>query len=91
SKVFTNIATSIDISTDVYEAKYHLIDESLVQRRNKVAHGEYLDLGADDFLVLANEVIMIMRNFKTDLQNAASLEAYNRPNALAVNEAVVAR
>ena len=78
SKVFANIAASLDISTAPYETKFNLIDESLVHRRNKVAHGEYLDLNRDDFLTLADEIIQMMRNYKTDLQNAASLGAYKR-------------
>jgi hypothetical protein len=79
SKVFANIATSLDISTTRYETKFNLIDESLVRRRNIIAHGEYIDLGVDDFFILANEIIQMMRDYKTDLQNAASLGAYKRP------------
>lgn len=79
SKVFTNIATSLAISTTPYQTKFNLIDESLVRRRNKVAHGEFIDLRADDFLTLADEVLQMMRDYKTDLQNAASLGSYKRP------------
>ncbi|MEP1334546.1 MAG: MAE_28990/MAE_18760 family HEPN-like nuclease, partial [Lentilitoribacter sp.] len=42
STVFANIARSLDIKTEDYETKFNLIDTSLVLRRNKVAHGEYL-------------------------------------------------
>jgi hypothetical protein len=79
SKVFTNIATSLDISMTPYETKFNLIDKSLVHRRNKVAHGEFLDLKVGEFLTLADEIIQMMRHYKTDLQNAASLQAYKRP------------
>lgn len=79
SKVFTNIAASIDISISSYETKFNLIDESLVKRRNKVAHGEYLDLSSTDFIALADEVLQMMRNYKTDIENAATLEHYKRP------------
>jgi HEPN superfamily RiboL-PSP-like protein len=79
SKVFANIAESIDISLSRYETKFNLIDESLVRRRNRVAHGEYLDLSAADFLVLADEILQMMRSYKTDIENAASLESYKRP------------
>lgn len=79
SKVFANIAASLDISTAQYETKFKLIDESLVKRRNRVAHGEYLDIGNEDFLTLVDEVVQMMRLYKIDLQNAASLEAYKRP------------
>jgi hypothetical protein len=79
SKVFANIANSLDIATTSYETKFNLIDESLVRRRNRVAHGEYLDIGASDFRTLADEVVQMMRHYKTDLENAASLGAYRRP------------
>lgn len=79
SKVFSNIAASLDISTLPYETKFKLIDESLVNRRNKVAHGEFLDLSAADFIILADEVLHMMRSYKTDIENAASLKSYKRP------------
>lgn len=81
SIVFSNIARSIGILTDKYETKYNLIDESLLSRRNKIAHGEFLDLDSDDFLVLVDEVIAIMRSYKTDIENAASLKSYLRNSA----------
>jgi hypothetical protein len=78
SKVFTNIATSLDIKVDNYETKFNLIDESLVKRRNNIAHGEYLELGGKEFDDLVDEVLFLMRSYKTDIQNAASLESYRR-------------
>jgi hypothetical protein len=78
SKVFSNIANSLSIATNWYETKFNLIDESLVNRRNKVAHGNYLELEPDDFRELADEVLLLMRNYKTDIENAASLSAYRR-------------
>lgn len=79
SKVFTNIATSLDIDVDKYSTKFNLIDESLVNRRNKVAHGEFMDLGGKEFGLLVADVLQMMRDYKTDLLNAASLESYKRP------------
>jgi hypothetical protein len=78
SKVFANIANSLDIATTAYETKFNLIDESLVRRRNKVAHGDYLDIGANEFRTLADEVLQMMRDYKTDLENAASMATYRR-------------
>lgn len=89
STVFANIAASLDISISPYETKFNLIDESLVNRRNKVAHGEYLDLPATDFIVLADEVLQMMRRFKTDIENAASLQSYKRPIPPAMQDASV--
>lgn len=78
SKVFANIAESLDIATSPYETKYKLIDESLVGRRNKVAHGEYLDLSSTEFIILADDILRMMRNYKTDIENAASMQTYRR-------------
>jgi hypothetical protein len=87
SKVFANIAASLDISISSYETKFNLIDESLVNRRNKVAHGEYLDLSPTDFVVLADEVLQMMRSYKTDIENAASLQSYKRSESKAAEDA----
>ncbi|WP_157136581.1 MAE_28990/MAE_18760 family HEPN-like nuclease [Sagittula stellata] len=78
SKVFSNIAGSLDIDTSAYETKFNLIDSSLVDRRNKVAHGEYLDIKGSDFSSLVDDVLSLMRLYKTDIENAASLKCYKR-------------
>ena len=78
SKVFSNIATSLNINISGYTSRFNLIDESLVHRRNKIAHGEFLDIGGPEFGDLLDEVLQIMREYKTDLENAASLAAYKR-------------
>lgn len=81
SKVFANIASSLDIDIENYKTKFNLIDESLVSRRNQIAHGEYLDLGGQEFSELVDEVLQLMRDYKTDIENAASLKSYKRPQA----------
>lgn len=78
SKVFDNILASIGFLSSYYEARYKLIDESLVDRRNKIAHGEFLDINAEDWRKLADEMISIMNNFKTDIENAASSALFKR-------------
>lgn len=76
SKVFANIAKSIGINTEGYESRYHLIDESLLNRRNHIAHGEYLDVDSDGFRELADEILYLLRTYKTDIENAVSLKEY---------------
>lgn len=78
SLVFSNIASSLGIETSPYETKFNLIDSSLVDRRNKVAHGEFLDIEGSDFSVLVDEMLSLMRQYKTDIENAASLECFKR-------------
>jgi len=81
SKVFDNIAASLSIESTGYAVRYHLIDQSLVERRNKVAHGEYLDIDGEDWGKLADEVLLMMRQYKTDIENAATLQLFKRSAA----------
>lgn len=76
SKVFVNIARSIGINTQAYESKYNLIDKSLLNTRNHIAHGEFLDVDSDGFRGLADEIIFLLRSYKTDIENAASSGDY---------------
>lgn len=85
SKVFINIATSLDIGVEKYSTKFNLIDESLVQRRNKVAHGEHMDLNGEDFGVLVTAILQLMRDYKIDLLNAASMGSYKRSASAATS------
>lgn len=76
SEVFANIAMSLGVPTAPYDSYFNLIDEALLARRNRIAHGEYLDLTADAFRTLADEVIKLLRMYKTDLENLASVGAF---------------
>lgn len=76
SKVFLNILKSIGIDESKYESRFNLVDESLLKRRNFIAHGEYLDVDPSGFRNLADEVLMMLRWFKTDIENSVSLKEY---------------
>lgn len=84
SEVFSNIALGIGISIAAYESRFKLMDESLLKRRNKIAHGEFLDLTADSWRELADEILSLMRQFKTDIENAASLSKFVRSDTTVV-------
>jgi len=86
AEVFENIAWSIGISATPYESKFKLVDESLLKRRNKIAHGEFVDIDGEGWRDLAGEVLLLLRQFKTDIENAASLSAYRATPGLARNE-----
>lgn len=76
SVVFENIATSLGVPMDQYVAYANLLDKSLLERRNKIAHGEYLDIDAAAFENLADEVLGLLRMYKTDIENMASMNAF---------------
>ncbi|MRT18823.1 hypothetical protein FYM52_00385 [Comamonas sp. CAH-2] len=76
SVVFQNIAISLGIQTERYAVYSNFLDKSLLERRNKIAHGEYLDIDAEAFGKLADEVLNLLRMYKTDIENLASTTAY---------------
>lgn len=76
STVFANIALTIGIALQRYEARANLIDISLLRRRNSIAHGEYLELDGDSYRSLSDEVITLLRWVKTDIENSASTGQY---------------
>jgi hypothetical protein len=78
SDVFESIVVSLGIDPARYEPRYNLINESLLKRRNSIAHGEYVDLDNEEYRGLADEVLQLMRWYKTDVENAATLKDYKR-------------
>ena len=71
SETFENIAVSIGLDYSKYTSKYPLIDIQLLKNRNEIAHGNYLKIDQSAFLTLADEVITLIRDYKTDIENAA--------------------
>jgi hypothetical protein len=78
ASVFENILHAVGFDTQPYEARSNLIDESLLKRRNTIAHGEYIDVAKDDWAKLADEVLQMLRQFKTDIENAMAQSAFKR-------------
>lgn len=79
SSVFANIAMYLDVSVESYESRFNFIDESLLKRRNAIAHGEYLDINAIEWAQIADDVLLLLRHYKTDIENAAQLATFRRP------------
>lgn len=76
SEVFLSICTAIGVEHQPYETKSNLIDISLLKQRNQIAHGEHLDIDAERFYSLSDQVIELLRSFKTDIENNATSHAY---------------
>jgi hypothetical protein len=79
--VFTDISTTIGLDISDLATKANLIDEGLVARRHKIAHGERVNLDSDDFDTLRADVVACIEAFAAKIQNAAALRAYLRPAA----------
>lgn len=81
SEVFVNIGGWLGIDVNKYSARFNLIDETLLASRNKIAHGEYLNISPQRFDSLADEILELMVWFKTDLENAAACKSFQRKDS----------
>lgn len=82
--IFEQIAGFLCIDATRYAVKKQLIDKSLLSQRNDIAHGDYLLIDPDGFKSLSDEIIVLMRQFKTDIENGAALKSYLRMAAPAL-------
>jgi hypothetical protein len=76
SEVFQEIAGWIGVDTAKYETKFNLVNESLVKRRNQIAHGEFLEIDDNAFHDFVDETLLLLRWFKTDLENAIAVNSH---------------
>jgi MAE_28990/MAE_18760-like HEPN len=76
SMVLAEILMSLGIDFKPYELKQKLIDQELVDRRNKIAHGRFLTTGPHEFEELHNEVRGMMETLRGQVSNAAQLTEY---------------
>ncbi|MER7796683.1 MAE_28990/MAE_18760 family HEPN-like nuclease [Microbacterium sp. NPDC096154] len=73
SSVFLAIIDRLGLERrEKYKLRANMIDHDLVNRRNTIAHGEYLDLGVDDFTTLRANTLDLLELFTDDVRNAAS-------------------
>ncbi len=59
-----------------YETKEVIIDEKLLAKRNKIAHGEYLDIDENDYDELHRQIISMMDHFSNQIDNCAATKQY---------------
>jgi hypothetical protein len=76
SAVLKDITTRLGIPFKPYELHTHVIDQSLLDRRNTIAHGEYLDIDLPDFEQLHSQVTSMLTDYTTAVTNAAALKAF---------------
>ncbi len=80
SSLFQQILALLGIEYKPYELKQKLIDEKLLQKRNQIAHGEYLDVDMASYQELHEKIIEMMELFKNQIENHAIQKLYLRPS-----------
>lgn len=76
SSVLKEITCILGLDYSFYELKQELIDTKLLRQRNAVAHGEYLSIEMEGYSDLHKEVIGMMDEFKTQVENHACQRSY---------------
>jgi len=79
SEVFVDIMATIGLDCSAYEGAYKLIDTVLLEKRNKVAHGERvesLDLDEARYYEIHEKIRDLILQFADQVSNAASLQTY---------------
>lgn len=78
SELFHEIVESLGLDYSRFATKEKLIDEKLLNHRNRIAHGQYLLVDVAEYLALHNEVFAIMQDFYNQVDNAAFAGTFKR-------------
>ena len=77
SAVFFDILTRLGLERrGEFILRANLIDAELVDRRNAIAQGEYLDIKIEEYTTLRNAVLDLLELFTDDVRNSASMGNY---------------
>lgn len=76
SRVLREIVEMLGLDYAPFITKEKLIDESLLWRRNTIAHGSYLPVDVSEFLQLHNEFVSLIEVFRNQIDNSAALRRY---------------
>ena len=78
SKTLREILALLGLDGKNYLSKGPLLDKKLLENRNRVAHGERVEIDPDDYNLLHSEIIQLADWFRTDVQNAAATGRFRR-------------
>jgi MAE_28990/MAE_18760-like HEPN len=81
STVLREITCLLGLNHSFYQSKDKIIDEKLLSRRNKIAHGEslpYLSLDRGEYQYMQEEILAMMEDFRTQVENNASQRLFCR-------------
>ncbi len=76
SLIFKEIIYTLGLDYSKFEGIEKLIDIKLLEKRNHIAHGEFLDVDIDDYLLVNTRILELLENFKTQIENQVSEHLY---------------
>lgn len=77
-KVFKEILETLGFETGYYETKERLLDNSLVDNRNDIAHGQRVSIELSDFLDLYRDIMDMINHFKEQIIEASIGKHYQK-------------
>ena len=78
SIVLKNIIISLGLEYSSFASKSNLIDIKLVEKRNGIAHGRDVLVDEEEFVEILNDILILMNEFKTQIDNSTVLSKYKR-------------
>ena len=78
SVVLKEIIWCLGFDYSKFATKEYIIDTRLVSKRNHVAHGESMPISETEFIEMVDEVLALLRIFKTEIENSTMLETYKK-------------
>lgn len=78
SRVLERIANAIGVDYSMFESSAPLIDASLLERRNHIAHGQLEHVDETRFEPLMRDVFDLMRKYKGAMEDIIVLGKYKR-------------
>lgn len=76
SNVLKRIIVYLNFDYSVYETKEKLIDDILLYYRNNIVHGKDFTLDHGRYKELQDEIVSMLENFKTQIENAVVLKSF---------------
>ena len=84
SSALEMIINSLGLDFGPFATRRHLIDEALVRRRNRIAHGQYQIVTFETFLDTFEAVIEMIEDIRNQIEEAVGRGAYRKDTAIAV-------
>jgi hypothetical protein len=76
STVLREIVMTLGLDYSRFATKENLLDRTLLDSRNNIAHGKFLTMDTDTYLSLHDDIFGMMQDFYNQVDNAALLNAY---------------